>query len=120
MADMRIYLAGGQMPRFTSFEEITQPNASEVFGLNANLNIDFVNYRVGWRASWKLISVDDYNKLKAVFNRQFSQSSLPHLLVPGWGISTPVYMKISEANIRYRGGWIEDFRAEFWRQDAIS
>lgn len=120
MADMRLYLGGTQLPKFSEFQEINTPNATEVRSLDATLNVDYVNYTRGWKATWKFISYADYQTLINKFRAQFTTSTLFQLLIPGLGISTPVYMKVSETNIRFSGNWVEDFSVEFYEQNAIS
>lgn len=85
------------------FEEKPLENAVDVMSLDSTLSTDFVNRRREWDIAWKVLTEDQYNDLKAVYDAQFSSGIYPTFIITYYSINTPVRMYINEKDIRKDG-----------------
>jgi len=118
--NMIMYLGDITLPKYTDLKEITETNAGENVTLDGSLFVDFVNYRRGWKLSWKLLTVTDYNNIRAKFDEQFGNGTFHQFGVPAYNLNVPVYMRIDDRNIKYNGEFVEGFSIELLEQYAIS
>ena len=88
--------------------------------LDGSLHVDYVNYRRGWKVSWKYLTSAEYDSIRAKFNSQFADEVFHNFGIPEYSINAPVYMKIDDKNIKWNGSIVENFSIELIEQDAVS
>ena len=117
---MKIYLGDITLPDYSFLTELTEPNATELYGLDGTLGVDYVNYRRGWKIGWKLITKANYDLIREKFEEQFTNGVFCNFGIPDKSINKPVYIKISDTARKYNDQLIEGFEIELIEQYAIS
>ena len=117
---MIITLGTTVLPAYTEITGIITPNASENVTLDGSIHVDFVNKRRGWKIRWNLLDATYYEQIMTLYNLQFSSGNFNNLTIDTEGITAlPVYMKISQRDIKYNGGFVENFELELIEQDGV-
>lgn len=115
-----MYLDTLRLPDYGELKEITQPNAAKNYALDGSLYVDFYNNRRSWQITWKLLTVADYDLIRAKYDKQFSTQQMLQFIVDGLNLFVPVYISINEKSIKYNGQLIEGFSITLEEQYAIS
>lgn len=107
MANMILYLGNITLPKYTTFREIPNENASENRTLDATLKVDAINQIREWEVGWKLLTAADYAPVRAKYDDQLANQVLHYFGIPAYSINTQVYMTINERQIKWNGNLIE-------------
>lgn len=115
-----MYLDGFRLPNYGALKEVVDPNIARNTTLDGSLYVDFYNNRRRWEISWNYLKPDEYNGLRAAYDKQFSQQTMLQFIVDPLGLFVPVFMTINEKNIKWNGQLIEGFSITLEEQYAIS
>ena len=115
-----MYLDLLKLPDYGTLQEITQPNAAKNITLSGELYVDFYNNRRSWQISWKYLKPEEYNAIRAKYDKQFATQTMLQFIVDPLGLFVPVYITINEKNIKWNGQLIEGFSITLEEQYAIS
>lgn len=115
-----LYLDELLLPDYGSMREITQPNVSKNVTLNGELYVDFYNNRRAWEIRWNYLTVEQYEAIRAKYDKQFEQQEMLMFVVNNLNIFVPVYININDKNIKWNGQLIEGFAITLEEQYAIS
>lgn len=105
--DMTIYINSIKMPAFTSITQTVAPNATETTTLDNTLFVDMINTKRTWNIKFDMISIDNYNIIKAQYDLQFSGQQLPQLYVPGLNINVKAYLKLNDRSLKFSNQWVD-------------
>lgn len=122
MANIAITLGGVVLPvvKIEDLKEIPSPIESSNITLDGTLYTDFVSLRRSWQIHWPILTEDEYDDIRAIFNAQYTNEAYPLLQIPYYGISHPAKMSINEKNIKWDGNCIRDFSVVLEEQYAVS
>lgn len=115
-----LYLDSLLLPNYTGFKEVTTPNATKSYTLDGTLNVDFYNNRRAWEISWNLLSLANYQAIRAKYNKQFTNSEFLTFHINDLDLWLPVYIEIPTIDIRFNGQWVEGFSIRLEERDSIS
>ena len=115
-----MYLDGLRLPDYATLREITEPNIAKNVTLDGSLYVDFYNNRRKWELSWKLLKASEYDSIRAKYNLQFSSQTMLQFVVDPLGLFVPVFISITDKNIKWNGQLIEGFSITLEEQYAIS
>ncbi|WP_439946514.1 hypothetical protein [Streptomyces sp. BBFR109] len=92
----------------------TIENATDVETLDKNVHTNFISQKRQWSHTWAYLSEDDYNALRAFYDRQFTLFRYPRLSIPYYSISDVVVrMKLNDKNIVTHAGEVSDVEVSF-------
>lgn len=75
-------------------------NSTDVVTLDANIYTDFITTKRSWTHTWTYMNEDDYDAVRAFYNRQFTEFKYPLLTIPHYSIANvPVRMTINDKSI---------------------
>lgn len=115
-----LYLDGLLLPHYSGFEEVTEPNASKNYTLDGSLKVDFRNNRRMWQISWKLLTIAEYEALRAKYDKQYNEQTFLTFHINDISLWTPVYMSIPTIKIKHNGQYVEGFSIMLEEREAIS
>lgn len=115
-----MYLAGLRLPLYGSLTEIPDPNITKVETLDASLRVDFFNQRRAWQISWKLLTIAEYESIRAKYDQQFENSEFLNFIVEDKQINVSVLMTINNVDIKHNGQYIDGFSIKLEEQFAVS
>lgn len=115
-----IYLDGLILPLYSGFKEITKPNIAKNVSLDGSMYVDFYNNRRCWEISWDLLKIDEYDAIRAKYDKQFTNQVFLPLDIVGKGIYVYCYINIKDKDIRYNGQYVEGFSIMLEEQHPIS
>lgn len=102
-------LGGLQLEAFViPFIETPLENSQDNTTLDFTMYTDFINRKREWELNWKVLTEDQYDDLKAVYDSQFTTHTYPTFVVSYYSISTPVRMYINPKDIQRDGCQIRD------------
>lgn len=108
-------LNGVDMPPI-EIEFLSKPQeiATDVQTLSGDIYTDFVNQTNVWKFSYSLISEEDYNVLKGIYDSQFTTYQYPLLSIPHYALEDkPVRMYINERNVWDNCGSVQNVQITF-------
>lgn len=108
-------LNGVPMPRIQrDFINTPQENAVDVVPLSGDVYVDFVSVENTWTFNYEVMTKDEYDGLRAIYNSQFTDYEFPLLSIPFYGlVDAPVRMSINEKNIWNNCGDIQGAQFTF-------
>lgn len=106
---MIVYLGGIVIPKPTTFVKLDTPNETENITAGGTLYADFRNNRRTWTMGWKLLKSEDYDRIYTLYKAQYTNHQFYYLQFPAYSLYVPVKINISQENIRYNGGFYENF-----------
>lgn len=115
-----MYLDQLLLPDYGALREITQPNVSKNTTLNGELYVDFYNNRRAWEIRWNFLKPEEYDAIRAKYDKQFAQQEMLMFVVNNLNLFVPVYININDKNIKWNGQLIEGFAITLEEQYAIS
>lgn len=118
--DMSIIVDDTVLPLYATLREVTTPNETENITLDGTLYTDFVNNRRSWVVGWSKLKVEDYDTIRALYNAQYTNETVPIVEIPEYGITAPMKLSISDRDIRLNGEIIEGFSLTMKEQYAVS
>ena len=118
--DMSIVLGGVVLPSYSDLTELTKENSTDRVTLGGSTFTDFKNVLRSWRMSWDLITEEDYQIIRGVYNNQIANKSYPFFELAAFGLYVPVRMKITDTKYKYNGALIKNFSITITEQHAIS
>lgn len=94
--------------------EETIENATDVQTLDYNIYTDFISQKRQWTHEWAWMSQTDYNILKAIYSRQFTDYKYPLMTIEYYGlIDIPVRLKMNAKKVADNSGTIEGVNVTF-------
>lgn len=121
--DMRIIVSDSAgttvLPLYSTLKEQTDAIESENVTLNGTMFTDFTSNRRSWVVGWEKLKAADYDTIRAIYNRQYTNEAIPTVVLPEYGISAAMKFTISDRNIRLNGEIIEGFTATLKEQFAV-
>lgn len=115
-----LYLDGLLLPKYSSLTEDTKPNDSMNYTLDGTLQVDFYNRNRRWVLSWKLLTMAEYESIRAKFDLQYTNQQFLTFHINDIDLWTPVYMTIPDIQIKHNGQYVEGFSVTLTEQNAIS
>lgn len=112
-----ITIDGLTLPNWNTLRETTQPNAPKKQSLDGTLYVDFFNNRRSWFIQWDLLTVEQYDQIRAKYDKQFDTGMLAVTID---GLTVLMYININDKNIKYNGRYVENFGITLEEQHAIS
>lgn len=90
-------------------------NAVDVTTLNNDVYTDFAGTQRGqWEFNYDSLTEDEYNDIRAFYDRQFTAFAYPELTIPHYSLSNqPVRMYINEKDIWNNCGAIQNVKLTF-------
>lgn len=118
--DMQIVLGGVELPKFTKIKRLIEPNETDKFTLGGTMFTYFKNNRRSWILNWKLLTEEDFTAIYDLYIAQYNNAVYHPLQINAYNVYVPVKMEISEQDIRYNGGFVENFNLTLKEQYAFS
>lgn len=118
--DLTMYLGGVKLPDFGDLRLAEIPNQTKTITLAGTTYVDFINRNRTWVLTWEHITESDFNIIKELFNRQYTEETFHILQVDYKSIYTPVLMEISDQNLKYNASVLRDFTITLTEQYAFS
>ena len=115
-----IYLDGLLLPDYGQIREIINENLGKNITLDGSLYVDYYNNRRGWEIKWDYLTPDEYDLIRAKYDKQFSQDTMLMLVVNNINLFVPCFMTISDKKPKWNGQRIQDFSIVLEEQYAIS
>ncbi len=119
MTDMGCYLGGVRLPRPNIFRRQDSGNFRTNITLGNNIYTDFTGISRSWTIGWENMLYADYATILGLFARQNLTGYL-YFTFNAYGIYTPVFMDISEAQLSLNGVIIPSFTMTLREQSATS
>lgn len=90
-------------------------NAVDVTTLNGDVYTDFAGgQKASWEFNYDSLTEDEYNAIRAYYDRQFTDYAYPELTIPHYSLSDqPVRMYINEKDIWNHCGAIQNVKLTF-------
>lgn len=123
MTAIAITLGGFTIPMRNLYKlvEVTKANEVTNVTLGGTRYTDFTNNLRSWKLSFAYLCEDDFDDLYGVYQAQYNTVTYPTLVVPYYGINTPVKMSIQEdKDIKFDGEMIVDYTVTLEEQYAFS
>lgn len=122
MAQIVAILGGAELPALhTPFIQQPIENASDQVTLDGTLYTDFVSQRRAWQLHWEILSEDEYNLLKSLYDQQFADEAYHDLTIDYYGLAdVPVRMTINERDIRNDGACMLNVNVTLTEKNAIA
>lgn len=115
-----MYLDQLLLPDFGELREITDPNVAKNYSIDGQLYVDYFNNRRRWEIKWNMLTPDEYDLIRAKYDKQFSQDTMLMFIVNNRGLFVPCFMSISEKVPKWNGQRIVDFSILLEEQYAVS
>ena len=116
------YLNGVELPEFsTPFVENIIENAADVVTLDGTMHTDFVNQRQGFALRWDVLSLDDYEIIRTIYNSQFGTGEYPEFTCDYYDAdNVPCRMYINDRDVRRMGCDVYDVEVKLIRSGSIN
>jgi hypothetical protein len=112
-------LAGVQLKPFViPFLQKPIESAVDVTSLDMTMYTDFVARKEEFEINWAVLTDDEYNALRAIYNAQFSTGTYPVFEIPYYSINTQVRMYINDKDIRKDGCQIRNVQIRLVQKAA--
>lgn len=115
-----IYLDQLLLPDYGEIREITTPNVAKNITLSGEMYVDYYNNRRSWEIKWNMLTPEQYDLIRAKYDKQFAQDTMLMLIVNNLSLFVPVFMTISTKTPKWNGQQIVDFSIILEEQYAIS
>ena len=115
-----IYLDGVLLPDYGDIKENIDPNVAKNYTLDGSLYVDYYNNRRSWEIKWNMLTPDEYDIIRTLYEKQFKQDTMLMLVVNNMNLFVPCFMTISDKKPKYNGQRIQDFSILLEEQYAIS
>lgn len=107
--DMTIILNSVQLPKFSTLRKVNTRNEKEIVTMRGTLHTDFINIGRAWAIGWRLLSEDDYDTIRELYESQFDGETLL-MNFPAESLTVYVKMTIPDIeNIKFSGAYYENF-----------
>lgn len=122
--DMRIIVTDSAgttvLPLYSTLKEQIDAIESENITLDGSMYTDFTSNRRAWAVGFEKLKAADYDTIRAIYNRQYLNETIPTVQLVEYGIVAPMKFVISDRNIRLNGEIIEGFTLTLKEQYAVS
>lgn len=115
-----IYLDGVLLPDYGDIIEVINENIGKNYTLDGSLYVDYYNNRRSWQIKWNMLTPDEYDTIRALYDKQFAQDTMLMLVVNNMNLFVPCFMTISDKKPKHNGQRIQDFSILLEEQYAIS
>lgn len=119
MTDMACYLGGVKLPRPKIFARKDEGNFRTNKTLGNSIYTDFTGISRSWTIGWENMLYADYQTVRDLYFRQGLQGYL-YFTFNAYGIYTPVFMDITEAQLSLNGVIIPSFTMTLREQSPTS
>lgn len=115
---MKILLDSNELPLFKKMSVKNSDAIATNRGQNGRLNADRSYAKEAWTFSWDILDIADYNIIKDLYNRQFSEGAFFRLQVLDTAYPIDAYVFIQPASIvpRFAGTVLEGYTLEVIQQ----
>lgn len=122
--DMRIIVTDSNgttvLPLYSTLKEQIDPIESENVTLDGAMYTDFTANRRAWAVGFENMRASDYDVIRGIYNRQYTNEAIPIIQLVEYGIIAPMKVVMSDRNIRLNGEIISGVTMTLKEQYAVS
>ena len=103
------------------FIENVIENAGDVVTLDGTMHTDFVNQRQGFELNWSVMTLDEYEVLRGIYDSQYTTGDYPEFTCDYYDAEdVACRMYINDRDVRVMGCQVYDVKVKLIRSGSIN
>lgn len=117
---MIVKLDNLEMDDYSSIKEIPIAGTSENLTLGGSMYVDYTYRRRRWELTWEVITKADFEAIRTIYNKQYTDSVLPLLTISARSITRFCHIKLPTLDLRHDDQYVYNFTLVIEELGAIS